>query len=171
MARKRDDTAYNELELLRKQHHGSLKARDVVAAAASETSPLHKYFDWDDSTAASKYRLWQARELIKYVVVVVPDYHKPINAYVSLKEDRLLDGGTYRSTVDVLSNERRRNLLLAQALADLKVWEDKYNELTELAPIFETAEKVRAQRRQKTVTQQKKVVQKPTVQKRQLVHA
>ena len=36
----------------------------VVATAKSPKSPLHKFFEWDDSLAAQKYRLHQARNLI-----------------------------------------------------------------------------------------------------------
>jgi len=144
MARTRDETAYLELEAIRKKHHGVLKAEDVVAAAWSESSPLHSHFEWDDTRAAQEYRVWQARQLIRYVVIMVPRYKKPIIAYVSLKGDRHNDGGGYRSIVDVLSDVEQRKMLLAEALQDLQVWQDKYQELTELVPIFDSIRRVAA---------------------------
>lgn len=33
-----------------------LTARDILAAARSESSPLHRYFEWDDAVAAAKLR-------------------------------------------------------------------------------------------------------------------
>ncbi len=50
---------------------GRLSPEDVLRSAASTNSPLHDYFEWDDSAAAQKHRLEQARQLIRSVRVVV----------------------------------------------------------------------------------------------------
>ena len=50
---------------------GRLDPQSVVAAARNKKSPLHKQFEWDDTKAAEKYRLEQARELIRLVRVEV----------------------------------------------------------------------------------------------------
>ena len=152
MTRTRDDTAYNELEVIRKKHQGILRAIDVVEAAASEDSPLHDRFEWDDLKAGNEYRIWQARQLIRYVVVTVPKFRKPIIAYVSLKGDRAEDGGGYRAIVDVLSDKVQREILLREALQDLAVWQAKYEELTELVPIFRNIERYRAREAKKAET-------------------
>ncbi len=44
---------------------GELSATALVAAAKPKTSPLHALFDWSDKRAASKYRLLQARRIIR----------------------------------------------------------------------------------------------------------
>lgn len=46
-----------------------VKPEDVVEAAKAETSPLHCFFDWNDTTAAHKYRLKQARGLLRSVEI------------------------------------------------------------------------------------------------------
>lgn len=56
----------DELLAIRAEH-GKLTPALVVDAAAAEDHPLHDRFEWDDSTAAHKYRLVQARELIRVV--------------------------------------------------------------------------------------------------------
>ena len=48
---------------------GKLTAHAVVDAARDAKSPLHGYFEWDDSKAAEQYRLDQARVLIRTVQV------------------------------------------------------------------------------------------------------
>ena len=53
-----------ELHRLADQHAGGLTPEMVVSAAADPSSPLHPHFEWDDSSAAKAYRLWQARSLI-----------------------------------------------------------------------------------------------------------
>lgn len=49
---------------LPRDEQGLLLPSTVVEFAASEDSPLHKHFDWDDASAASKHRIHQARVLI-----------------------------------------------------------------------------------------------------------
>lgn len=57
-----------ELERLRGPD-GILRLEDVVAAAADESSPLHSHFEWDNTKAAHRYRLSQARALIRSVQI------------------------------------------------------------------------------------------------------
>lgn len=45
--------------------------RDIVADARDKASPLHGYFEWDDSAAAEAHRLAQAQSLIRRVRVTV----------------------------------------------------------------------------------------------------
>lgn len=45
---------------------GRLTAEKVVEHAADPTHPLHGFFEWDDTEAARKYRIAQARELIAW---------------------------------------------------------------------------------------------------------
>ncbi len=52
---------------------GELTAESVVAEAANPISPLHRYFEWDDTLAAREYRRTQARHLIRRVTIVVDD--------------------------------------------------------------------------------------------------
>jgi hypothetical protein len=53
--------------------HGRLTTDIVLEAATNAESPLHKVFEWDDSTAAHAHRVWQARKLIKSVKIERPD--------------------------------------------------------------------------------------------------
>jgi hypothetical protein len=50
---------------------GELTDDAVVQAARDPGHVLHGYFDWDDTTAAAKWRLQQARRLITSVTVRV----------------------------------------------------------------------------------------------------
>jgi hypothetical protein len=50
---------------------GRLTPDMVVNDAEDPSSPLHKYFEWDESRAAHAYRLDQARRLIARVRVCV----------------------------------------------------------------------------------------------------
>lgn len=130
-----------ELELVRTSHGGTLKPEDVVEFAKDDETALHSAFTWNDGEAASAYRLWQARQVIR-VCVTIREGEKgpPIPVYVSLYEDRGTEG--YRRLVDVMSDEERREKLLQQALGELKYWKAKYSQLEKLTPVFKAADKV-----------------------------
>lgn len=46
------------------EKHGVLTPEIVLNDARRKSSPLHYEFDWDDSTAAHRWRIEQARKLI-----------------------------------------------------------------------------------------------------------
>jgi hypothetical protein len=136
-----------ELETIRLKAGGTLKPEDVVSFARSEKTALHSAFTWDDGDAATQYRLWQARQVIRVCVTYSEQLGEPIRTYVSLREDRGEDG--YRLLGDVLGDAVKCQTLLEQALQELAVWQDKYRQLTELAPVIKAADKVRERGKQK----------------------
>jgi len=135
-----------ELRALAAANGGLLLPEAVVAAAQDPDNIMHSRFTWDDTEAAQAYRLWQARQLIKTVVEVVPGVKTPVEVFVSLSADRT-DRKGYRIAVEVVKAEHLRELLLRDALAELSVFERKYARLQELAEVFRTARKVRVRHR------------------------
>ena len=138
-----------ELRRIANENEGILKPEDVVEAARPKDSPLHSQFDWNNSEAANKWRIHQARNLIRVTVewLNVPGKSEPveIRPFVSLTPDRKNEGGGYRDTLVVLRSKESREQLLADALAELRAIEDKYAALQELAEVFAAARKIRAQ--------------------------
>lgn len=136
------DKIKDELEEVRRRHGGVLKASDVVHFASNPKTALHAKFTWDNDIAGAKYRLWQARQLIRVSVVMLEQATVETRAFVSLYADRNNAGGGYRAMVDVLSDAEKRDQLLGQALSELKSWQAKYRELKALAPVFSAIEEV-----------------------------
>jgi hypothetical protein len=134
-----------ELEAIRTEAGGLLRGEDVVAFARAENTALHAKFQWDDTLAAEQYRLWQAREIIRCHVLVLDRGEDKVTtrAYVSLMGDRTEDGGGYRTMVDVMTDRSLRKKLLAQALADAERWQQKYQLLAELTPVFRQLARLR----------------------------
>lgn len=60
-----------ELEKLFKQNNDELTANSVVESAKEKTSPLHDYFEWNDSIAGEMWRLHQARKLFGHIKIDV----------------------------------------------------------------------------------------------------
>jgi len=126
-----------ELKKLAKAHGGQVDPVHVVAAARHVKSPLHKYFTWDNTEAARRWRILEARNLLRVVVMYKGESREPINVFVSLKPDRVEGGGGYRCITDVLDDDALYDQMLKDALDDLEFFRRKYQSLKELRGIFE----------------------------------
>jgi hypothetical protein len=136
-------TIVDALKRIAEDHDGILRPRDIVEAARDEESPLHSQFDWDDSTAAEKHRLWQARQLTRVLVTFEPGVGGkmiPCRVFTSLTPDREDSG--YRVTAAVMDDPAQRAQMLADAYADMRRFRLKYQHLVELAKVFEAIDDV-----------------------------
>lgn len=73
------------VEKLREQN-GSIVSGMLVAVAEDPSHPLHRYFEWDDTEAARKHRLYEERKLLYSITIVQrPDENAlPIRAFISV---------------------------------------------------------------------------------------
>lgn len=126
----------DHIEMLRQQGGGELTPQDVVADARNANSPLHGFFEWDDTKAAEEHRLAQARGLIRAVVITyVQPEKKPIRtrAFVHIAEP---GAPHYRSTEQALASAKTREMVLQEAWRELQRWRIRYKDLKELAGVF-----------------------------------
>lgn len=124
-----------ELDQIQKQNRGMLDPIKVVNFAKNKNTALHKCFTWDNTKAAQEYRIWEARQLIRVHVIMLPQKPQtPVRAWVSLKSDRRKGG--YRSIQDVMSDSALRASMLEQAAAEMELFKSKYAALEELAEVF-----------------------------------
>ena len=120
--------------------HGVLTPQIVLEAARSQRSALHRLFEWDDTAAAEKFRLTQARNLIRTVRVVItaPNTEpREVRAYVSPAH-----GQGYYGIATVLSKEELRLQLLAQAMREMEAFQRKYATIQELSDVLEAMDSV-----------------------------
>ena len=131
------------------EKNGEVTSELFLDASRPEDSPTHAVFEWDDSAAAEKYRLQQASATIgaiRVVVRVIEDNTArdvPHRAYVNVVDDNSLKG-RYINVVDAMSNADTRAAVLRRALRELKVFQDKYSTLSELAAVFAAIKSVGA---------------------------
>ena len=105
----------------------------VLEKAKDENTELHKCFDWDDTSAANKYRLHQARQIIQSFVIVREKEEQPkIRAYQITTETSV-----YQPTRLFLQQPDEYKSLLERAKGELKAFRQKYKQLQELTEIFE----------------------------------
>lgn len=104
-----------ELERIERENGGHLTPGIVVQAAKPKASPLHNQFEWDNRKAGEKYRLWQARKLIKIIPIRRDDTDEPqvlVPAFMHIAGET---GPKYMSSVRVVQDDD----LYARALREL----------------------------------------------------
>ena len=114
---------------------GILRPQDVVKAAQNEDSPLHKHFEWEDSEAAAKYRIWQARQLIASVKVEFLGEDRPAYYNATVQVESVPVRG-YHSLEKVLNDEELREKVVIQAVKDLAFVYRKYESLKEIQELI-----------------------------------
>lgn len=120
---------------------GQYTPKDVVEKARSRNSPIHRYFEWDDTKAAEKWRLRQAKKLITCYVVIVDE--KPTPPVVSV---RLNNRRVYMDTDKASENESLWEQVMRDALTGLESWQLRYENLSsvsEFHPAFEGINKTK----------------------------
>jgi hypothetical protein len=133
----------DELERIRVHQNGRLESEDVVREARDDASPLHPIFDWDNEIAGEKWRIEQAKYLIRSIDVVIERSDEeavPIRAFVSVKRD---EDRSYTSTVDALADPVLRAQVVEQAFRELEAWRKRHAELIEFARIFAEIDQAR----------------------------
>ena len=111
---------------------GRLTAELVVREAEDGSSPLHRYFEWDDSSAGRKFRLFQARALIRRITIKVeraPDRLIKVRAYTHVPEVK-----SYLQTPTAL--ERHHDLVMRQARAALQNLRRRYQDLVDFESLL-----------------------------------
>ncbi len=109
-----------ELEYIRSRH-GKLQTEVVVEKARNPRSPLHPAFQWDVGKAARAHWMWQARELIREIVVVVAGGERTEPAFIHV---RIVRGdvteGYYQSTAVIVNRPDEMQCALEESRAKLQ---------------------------------------------------
>lgn len=123
--------------------HGSVTGELLLEASRSETSQTHDLFEWDDATAAEKYRLNTARSAIgqlRVVMTMQSGEQKPIRAFVNVSESH----ASYESITTALQDENKREVYLNKIRAELDAFIQRNKNIEELADMLtEAAESLR----------------------------
>lgn len=108
----------------------------IVDRAKDPESELHKCFEWSNATAAEKWRIYQARQIVCHLVIRRTEEERAENK----PEIRLLHKPTqesgYKAVTLIVQNQDEYQKLLAMAYADLAKFKARYSALTELEEIM-----------------------------------
>ncbi len=118
---------------------GNFQAKQIVDLARSKTSPIHRFFNWNDSEAAERYRILQAQSMVRCLVVEIDD--REVRKYVSPVVVSHGKPKQYCEIERAMADEDIWNQVLARALQDANSWKLRYQNLKELEPIHTEIEK------------------------------
>lgn len=112
----------------------------VDFAKKNKDSELFKCFTWDNKKAADKWRLEEARQIHRNLVIsfTKPDTadEKPVQVRATFRTD-ISPASGYKPTLLILSNKDDYAGMLSVAKKELQSFRDKYRILSELKPIFD----------------------------------
>ena len=119
-----------------------LTAQALVEEAEQRDSPIHDFFEWDNSKAGEEWRLQQARALINEVKVIIDQKEFFAFENVSVGENDEKQR-VYKSIEEIGSNETLRKQVIKSALERQDYWAKQYGIYEELTPIVKTISKVK----------------------------
>lgn len=136
------DVAGKEIERIEKKY-GKVTSELLLQDAEPEDAPLHELFEWDDAVAGKKYRLQQATCIILNLAVEKEIEQKPkkVRAYYNVAKDE--KRGKFINVESAFSNPDTVDIILKRAYRELQAFTKKYENLTELAPVFNAIESIR----------------------------
>ena len=121
----KQDLITARLAKIAEENGGNLTPDAVLEDARSKKSPLHDQFEWNDGEAAHRFRLDQARTLIRSVRVEVVTEQKTIsvvrylrNPEMSSKLQGYADVAAIRDSTDLARDALRAEFARARALFD-----------------------------------------------------
>lgn len=124
------EKCYRECQTL-----SEITPKNVLDLARDENTELHKCFEFDDTIAGEKYRLIQARDIIRHFVI------KHTNDKGEEQNIRTFQITTvtnhYEPTRVIMKNPDEYAALLSRAKEELRNIKRRYKTLTELEEVFE----------------------------------
>lgn len=116
---------------------GLLDPDNIVAAARSPRSPLHRLFPWDDAEAAAIGRARIAGDILRSLTVRIERVHgTPIETRAFVSVRTTTEARHFTSIDDAMSDADRREMLLQSAWNELQRWRARYGALQELSEVF-----------------------------------
>lgn len=127
---------YDEVQTLGEEY----TPKEVLDLARNPETELHKCFDWNDSTAAEKWRLQQARFVCSSFTVKIETEKGEERSYRVVQHDP--EEKVYRPVTFTLRDEDQYARLLAKAKAELAAFRHRYKAITELENVIEEIDRV-----------------------------
>jgi hypothetical protein len=123
------EKCYRECETL-----SEVTPENVLDKARDDSTELHKCFEWDNSIAGEKYRLIQARDVIRHFVI---EYKKDEEEPQKIRTYQIsTTTNQYKPARVILQNPDEYAALLERAKDELRDIQRRYNTLAELEEVF-----------------------------------
>lgn len=120
----------DELLAIRAEH-GQLTPALIVETAEAEDHPLHSRFEWDDSVAGHKYRLSQAKQLIRVVKETYIDRQgnpDDVRFFHAIPRE---DGMVYEPLPEIIGDDLASKVLLSSMEREWRSLRKRYEKFSE----------------------------------------
>lgn len=133
------------------QRYGAVTNKNFVEESRPEDSTTHSLFEWNDSIAAEKWRLDQARRIIGAVKIVVQNPSTEtsketysVRAYVNKEVDDSRTQAAYVPFEHAMHNKGGdyRDIVVANAKRELREFANKYRIYSEFAKVIVAIEEL-----------------------------
>lgn len=115
----------------------SATPEQIVEAATNPDSELHKCFEWNDTEAARKYRIFHARQVVCHLVIKQEQESENATPPTEIRLLHKTDNGSgYKPITLITQNKSEYEKMLQNALEDLRRFKAKYASLAELDEII-----------------------------------
>lgn len=119
----------------------SYTPHDILEYAREfKDSELNKCFDWDDTSAAEKWRVHTARLICCSLKVVISREEKDPVTYRLIQTDK--EEKAYKPVVLTVRNDDEYSKLLKQAKAELAAFKKRYKSIVELESVIDEIERI-----------------------------
>ena len=121
-----------------------LTAEKVLLKAANEKSALHDLFEWDNTIAAERYRLQQARILINEVKIIVDtqEYYAFENVNIVVNKETNETARVYCARDRIMKDTDLREQIIQRAYNNILYWKRKYECYAEFKVIVDAIKSV-----------------------------
>lgn len=114
----------------------NVKPNEIVKYAREHMdSELHKCFTWDDSAAANKWRIHEARNIVGNLVIVKEQDGESEPMYIRIFHKTAETN--YQSISLYVKDMDKYQMLLDEAMRELRAFKKKYANLSELQEILD----------------------------------
>lgn len=114
-------------------------AKEVVQDARPVGSPLHRYFEWNNTKAAAAYRETQAREMLRCVIVVEDDKDEGTRGFHAV----VVEGERrYVPQTIVFNTPSLREQVIEEARQEVRAWQNRYKRYKFMASAVDAMEQV-----------------------------
>ena len=130
---------------------GMFKPEEVVTDATDEDSPLHPFFEWDDTEAARQHRISQARRMVASVQIVIKGPHEKERTRAVQSIDIKIEDKMQRRYIPmavVVNSPEMADQVVDRALCELRGWKKRYEQYAELfTPVLQAIDSVEAKQK------------------------
>lgn len=133
--------AGEHIEKLQAKHGDEYLPKVILDDSRPYDALLHSCFEWRDDVAAEKYRLDQARGIVRNLTIVYEDDRGgvpqtvEVRAYVSTNEKN--SRADYKPVLVAMQNDVMKHQVLKNAVEEVRQVEKKYANLLTLSEILE----------------------------------